>query len=233
MAAENELYSLSKVLEVYEEEDMIIEKYGEYESDYPEKVREQYYDLRETQRKYFHEYVEYYKGEFYNEVLHYFRFRVRDLPIESVVKEDILIRLDKINAIRTYINLRYVNNNKEIKNIPYIRNTFKKIRKNLIGIGVYNSEDEVLCDWVNEYIGFILVYYNSIDRAISEVYLGIKKHGDLDFLKADLEKIEETYDNGEFIETYFNLEKLVSKVTYLDEPLPNVKQLLEKYGYSK
>lgn len=225
MAAENELYSLSKVLEAYEKEDMLKEKM--------EEVSKQYDDSQKTQSKYFKEYVYYYNNKFYNEVLHYFKFRFQDLPLDSAVKDDILKRLDKIDAIRTYIAINYVDNDKEIKNIPYIRNTFKKIRKNLIDIGVYNTEDEFLCDWVNEFIGFLLVYYNRIDRAISKVYLEIKKHGDLDFLKADLEKIEETYDNGEFIETYFNLEKLVSKVTYLDEPLPKVKQLLEKYGYSK
>lgn len=232
MAAENELYNLNKVLEVYEGLVEIKELYGNLGWKYPNDILEKYGKLTPLKKEIFKSYYFDYKKQFFCTISGYSE-KLKSLSIDNKTKDDIIGRLEKISTLYTQKPFSSADNDNEIKKIPYIRNSINKLMKFLKAHKLYNKEDEYFSQWIEEYIGYIIVYLNNLNDCIALTHYKIKKHADLDFTSEDWEKIHVAYDNGDFIETYFNLEKLVSKVTYLDAPLPEVKQLLEKYGYSK
>lgn len=151
MAKNKEVYSLKEVLEVYDEIMDIrdLKKCSDT-------AEERYNELFTIKNKIFDKNISYYKHKFFDTMNDYY-LRLRALPIESEMKTDIINRIDKICKLRVHIVFFSEDNDNEIKKIPYIRNTIKKLMKFLKEQEIYDEGDKYFSHWIQDYFDFIII----------------------------------------------------------------------------
>ena len=170
-----EVYSFKKMVRIWLKKLEIEELYGGSVWDAPKKVKKRHEELNSETNHIYRNCCRYYKLKFFDTLRAYI-WKLEALPIESKRKDDIINRFRKILAFRVYIDFAREDNDKEIKNTPYIRNSIKKLMKFLKENDLYTEEDGKFAEWIEDYFEFIIIYYDGIDKDVATAYYMIKKH---------------------------------------------------------
>lgn len=230
MAAENELYSLEKILEIADKFVEIYDEYGIDEKAHPKSIVDKVGELR---YRYLFPYLsqnkKYYE-DYYFDRLRYYVDILESSSIESKTKQDLIYRINKIllNHSWTYD----MQNCKEgIKKTVYIRNSINKLMKFLKVHKLYNYEDKYFLEYLDKYFDFVIIYHNFLVSCIAVVHYYMEKHVDLKKYSSEWEKLDTSYNDGEFREVLFILLDLYSRTYYTEYSNYNF-SLLKKFKES-